>query len=111
MNHNLNSRPAVTVPFDSSRSASEFSATAVLACLLSVFALIFFNQAPHTPGHMLGAVALDMLIVAPLLYVTQWYKAYMTETGLVEVAVWCQRVLFGALGIVLLVQMFTVVLG
>lgn len=111
MNQHPNSRPAVTVPFDSNRGAQEFSANAVLACLLTVFALILFNQAPHTPDHMASAVALDMLIVFPLLYVTQWYKAYMTEAGLVEVAVWCQRVLFGALGIVLLVQMFTLALA
>jgi hypothetical protein len=111
MNYSLNSRPAVTVPFDSSRSAKEFSASAVLACLLSIFALIYANQAPHTSSNMVGAVVLDMLIVAPLLYVTQWYKAYMFEFGIIEVAVWYQRVLFGALGLVLLVQMFTVALS
>ena len=111
MKHSLNSRPAVTIPFDSSRSADEFSTNAVLACLLTVFALIFFNQGPHTPGNMLVAVALDMLIVFPLLYVTQWYKAYMSEVGIVEIAVWYQRILFGVLGSVLLVQMLTVALS
>ena len=101
----------VTNPFDCNRGPEEFSSSALLASLVILFVLVFSNQAPHDHDNMLVVVALQMLCISPLLYLTQWFKAYMYEVGIVKVAEWCQRIAFGALGVVLVFNMFKVVLA